>query len=80
MSTLEELKALADGWHGPKSKAITSAAIDTADNMTPVPCSDGGLHLEMHAGGVDIEITINPEGHVTSVYVERADLRKPTSR
>jgi hypothetical protein len=74
MATLEELKALADGWHGPKSKAITSAAIDTADNLTPVPCSDGGLQLELHAGGVDIEITIRPDGQVADVYFARASV------
>ncbi len=75
MSTLEELRSLGDGWHGPGSKAPTVAAIETADNLTPVPMSNGGLQLELHAGGMDIEITINPDGQVVDVYAARASQR-----
>ena len=30
------------------------------DRLQVVPCSDGGVQLEAHYGGLDIEITISP--------------------
>ena len=69
--TLKHLQSLVDGWNGPGSKAVTAEAIETAANMRPVPANEGGIQLELHAGGVDIEIRIDPDGTVKSVYFER---------
>jgi len=35
------------------------------------PCIDGGLNLQAHAAGLDIEIELNPDGTLESVFVCR---------
>jgi len=35
--------------------------------MVAVPLGSGGLQLELHAGGADVEIEIDPSGKVTAV-------------
>ena len=51
---------------------ITNAAQATAANLSLVPLGSGGLQYEMHAGGIDLEVLIRPDGTVESVYVETA--------
>ena len=50
---------------------ISPDAEATAANMTKVPLRSGGVQLELHAGGMDIEIEIAPDGKVSSVLVSR---------
>ena len=69
MLRLAELVKLQDGWDGPKSHKLSGAALITAGNLTPVPVADGSIVIEMHAGGIDLEIDIAPDGKVRSVYV-----------
>jgi len=66
-AALESLKELMPGWDGYDGKPTTKEAIDTATYMTVCPHSNGGLQIEMHAGGVDIEIEVAPDGKVISV-------------
>ena len=62
-----------DGWNEPHSKATTDAAKRTAENLTLVPLDEGGIQIEMHAGGWDIEIEIDEDGTVVDVWTQ--DLR-----
>lgn len=69
LQTLARLRQLADmepNWDGYGAARIEPRAIERAilmlDSMQgdwwPVPMSDGGVQLELHSGGFDIEITI----------------------
>jgi|KBSSwiStaDraftv2_1062776.scaffolds.fasta_scaffold29660_8 hypothetical protein len=51
---------------------IDQRAIKTVESIAVVPCSDGGLQLELHRDGLDIEFEINPDGTIGSVLVGRA--------
>jgi hypothetical protein len=67
--TLESFYKLKEGWDSYGGKPISHRAIDWAKVLllrlgqgggwTPVPCSNGGIQLEFHEQGVDIEIMID---------------------
>jgi hypothetical protein len=69
-----ELRALPAGWNGYNSAPIRDDVIDWAANLADVlmtlgmpppflcPTSDGGLQLEWHTRGVDLEIMIGEPG------------------
>lgn len=56
--------AAEDNWDSYGGKATTQAAIRTAGYLCSVPTSQGGLQIELHAGGADIEIEIAADGKV----------------
>lgn len=71
----ERLRAFSEmqrNWDGRGSTPPSPLAIATARYMTPVPGGDGSIQLEMHAGGMDIEIEIDPQGKVISVLAAPA--------
>ena len=51
----------------------TEAAIATADALARVPLYDGGIQVELHAGGYDIEIDIGPDGKIRSCLFATAE-------
>ena len=69
---LEELLCLPRGWDGGRGKPVSVAvamwarscigALAKADLRNPqiVPLADGGLQLEWHSGGFDVEMRITP--------------------
>ena len=69
---LIDLGHLKDNWDFRGSSAPSDAAMQTARNLTAVPLGSGGLQLEMHAGGCDLEIEIDILGRVTAVAWSRA--------
>lgn len=70
MEKLAEFRHLPPNWDSYGAPMIERSAIDKAQrfvsvlvtciggNWTPVPCPDGGVQLEQHEDGFDIEITI----------------------
>lgn len=69
---IDDLAKMRPGWDTYGAKSITAEAIKmahvVADHWTgalqAVPCSNGGVQLEQHSDGVDIEIEISPRcGH-----------------
>lgn len=67
LEALDRLSALEPGWDSYKGKPITKAALDAARAILstpgyPVPTSDGGIQIEWHCGGVDLENSIHPDG------------------
>jgi hypothetical protein len=76
LADIEALRSLQPNWDSYGAVAIRPEAIAKALDMKQglsgpwavVPCSDGGIQLEQHAGGFDIEIviraypTISPQG------------------
>ena len=70
---LDSLASLQDGWDGYKGKAPTDKALATAANLCVVPTSCGGVQIEMHAGGANVEIEIGADGDVHGVYWQRVE-------
>ncbi len=59
-------------WDTYGGEPTTWHAKATAAELWPVPMADGGIQVELHAGGADIEIEIRPDGGVRSVYFHAA--------
>lgn len=70
MCSLEELKELPANWDSYGAVTITEAALNTANNLTFVPLSNGGIQIELHTGGVDMELEIHPDGMIQSLFWE----------
>ena len=66
---LDELLHLKDGWDGYDGVPPSQAALITARYLNYTPMSNGGIMIELHAGGMDIEIEVNPDGRVDDVNV-----------
>jgi hypothetical protein len=66
--SLRELAELEKDWDGHGSIPPTEDAIRTAANLQVVPVGGGGLQLEIHAGGSDLEIEIQPDGRIVAVH------------
>lgn len=66
---LDELGNLPPNWDSYGAPEIDKKCIDRArrffDFMSIVPCSDGGVQVEVHGGGVDMEIEFKPNGRVS---------------
>lgn len=73
MSRFDELRQLKRNWDSYDSLPIDPATIDRAElfvnRMQIMPCSDGGVQLEWHTHGYDIELTFNPDG-TTALFVQ----------
>ena len=66
---MKSLSRLKRGWDGHDGQPITPAALDTAGHLCVTPLSSGGLQIELHAGGADIEIEIGADGSIKGVGV-----------
>ena len=76
MSLDEKLNGIANlqfDWGDRGERAPSQAAIRTARNFTAVPMSNGRVQLELHAGGVDLEIEIDTDGQISSVMWSRSE-------
>lgn len=66
LATLRQMRHMEPNWDSYGAAPIDPRAVDRAilmlDSLAgdwqPVPCSDGGVQLELHDDGFDIEITI----------------------
>jgi len=70
--------ALEAGWDGADAKPVSDAAVETtlgvlsdvmsADSVVPffVPTPDGGIQLEWHCAGVDLEVYVEHDGRVSA--------------
>jgi len=70
---IRELDALEEGWNGGGEKPPTLEALRVLHSVAVVPVSDGGLQIEIHAGGFDVEIGIEPDGRIGDFYIARAE-------
>lgn len=53
-----------DGWDSHGGAGVTDAAIEAASLISFVPLSSGGIQLEVHAGGLHVEVGIGPDGRI----------------
>ncbi len=65
----QELMALPENWDSYKSPRIAMRAIATVGQFATVPTCDGGVQLEIHRDGWDIEIGIGADGRIEDVNV-----------
>jgi hypothetical protein len=63
------LRSLEPGWDSYRGLPISEKAIDSLAGFSVVPCSAGGIQLEIHQDGYDIEICIDPKGEIESVLI-----------
>jgi hypothetical protein len=65
----QKLRDLKPGWDSYAAKAIDRRCIEKAFQLwrelpgtdwSAVPCADGGVQLEQHKDGLDIEIRVSP--------------------
>lgn len=56
-----------DGWNGRYSVATTQAARETVSNLVVIPSNDGGLVIDLHAGGMEVEVSVEPDGRISLV-------------
>lgn len=66
---LNELASLVQDWDSYGAGPIDRSALRTADALTFVPTPHGGIQIELHAGGIDLEIEITSTGKVDEVNV-----------
>ena len=52
---------------------ISEAAIQTVESFVVVPCASGGVQVEVHRDGFDIEICVDGGGVIESVLVCRGN-------
>lgn len=72
---VSDLSKLPEGWNGDGGSKITQAAMDTLSSFAVVPTSSGGIQLEVHRDGFDIEIEIGANGKLESALISLAKLR-----
>lgn len=70
-SKLSELENLKQGWAGdgagqPVSIAASALAYGLLTNLQIVPTIGGGIQIESHVGGWDVELIVSPEGKIES--------------
>ena len=68
-------------WDSYGAEPVTNASLEQADLLLnwlkhigaqdprPVPTVDGGVQLEWHTGGLDVELEINPDGKTCQFVV-----------
>lgn len=76
IQTLSHLRQLEPRWDGRSAEMLTDDACETAVRLLAslaipapptaqlVPLTDGGVQLEWHAGGINVEIEVDPIGEV----------------
>ena len=66
-----ELRELTPGWDSYNGLPITEHAIKTVEGFYTVPADTGGIQLEVHQDGWDIEIVIGHDGRIESAMMCR---------
>ena len=83
LATITAFATFEEGWDAARAAPISPTAIDLACSIVKasvippdaVPCSDGGVQLEWHVNGVDLEIWIHHDGVLSYIMEqERAHL------
>lgn len=65
------LAALEEGWDSYGAAPVTQAALDVVRCIAVVPTVNGGVQVEWHANGWEVEIEVDPDGEVRSVMVDK---------
>ena len=63
------LSGLPYNWDSYRGVPTTHDALHSLGGFAVVPCSDGGLQLEVHKNGYDLEIYVGPDGKLRGAFV-----------
>jgi hypothetical protein len=70
--TWDELTALPEDWDSYGALPPASTAIDVArrlvESVSAVPMSDGGVQVEWRGAGIDVEISVKPDGSASVLF------------
>lgn len=66
-----ELASLSEGWDGYDAYPISDAALAVVRALHVVPTCNGGIQIEWHANGWDVEVEVSKDGIPTGVLMER---------
>ena len=66
----QELLDLKPGWDSYGAHLISPLALATLGKFVVVPVPSGGVRLEIHQDGWEIEIAIGPDGTITGATIE----------
>lgn len=66
---LNELARLGPDWDSYGAPPPTEAALAAADRLMFVPTGEGGMQIELHKGGIDIDVTVSDVGKINYVYI-----------
>jgi hypothetical protein len=66
---VQRLTSLKPGWDSYDAKPPTQEACATLLGFAVVPCNDGGIQLEVHRDGLDIEVRIDQYGRIASALI-----------
>ena len=69
----ERLRLLSPNWDNEGALPISDAAIWTVESFATVPTCHGGIQLEIHQDGYDVEIEIDHAGKIKSCLIARED-------
>jgi len=74
LAKLDSFLSLKKDWDSYGASPIDPKAVAAAKRFLsacqPVPTNDGGVQLEWHLMGQEIEIVFNAKGEIVEVYVE----------
>lgn len=68
--TLASLSTLPDDWDGYGAATISDAALAVVRALHVVPTVNGGVQIEWHANGWDVEVEVSKDGIPTGVLME----------
>lgn len=68
---IEQLRNLGYDWDSHGARAPTEEAVKVIEYLAVCPLPSGGLQLEVHANGWDVELEFSPEGEPVGVSMER---------
>lgn len=71
---LNELAALQQGWDSYGAPPITEAALRAADTVTFVPTNDGGVQVEIHTNGQEVEVVFDKAGAIEDVWLSKVSV------
>ena len=75
---IHQLAMLRSGWDLYGAEPITTAALDVLHALAVVPTVDGGVQVEWHVNGEDVEIAVAPDGAVEWFSIDRRSGNRST--
>ena len=69
-----EMRNLQPNWDSYGGRQISESAISAIESFCVVPLSNGGIQLEVHLDGFDVEISVNADGRIDETLIVRTEV------
>lgn len=70
---IADLAELVDDWDSYGAEHVTDEALAVLRNLCAVPLKDGGIQIEWHCSGWDVEVEVNRHGVPVAFYSEKQE-------